>query len=214
MRVVWKVRRQTSRFLRPEVSVKPIFFWFGYTRFCHFSTELLPWHVTSQLRPYTCPRLCYHKSLGHSGLPPTTQEDMAGIQNHGLLKLDEQCCANNATVQQQHLLSTFFHLQRKVSEVPPNIPTLPSSIKSVSRALSQAGRRPGFWQQWGSGCARTPSHHADSSASLFPPVAICFSCLILRLQICCEASHRLPSSSHSTYQQHGMLGPEQGSWVL
>lgn len=97
------------------------------------------------------------------------------------------------------------------SEVNPSVPALPSSIKSVSRALSWAGRRPGFWQQRGSGCARTPSHHADSSASLFPPVAICFSCLILRLQICCEASHCLPSCSHSTYQQHGMLGPEQGS---
>lgn len=86
---------------------------------------------------------------------------------------------------------------------------------SPSRALSRAGHRAGLCQQQGSGCARTPSHHADSSASLFLPAAICFLCLILRWwQSCCEAAHHLPSCSHSTYQQHGMLRPEQGPEVL
>lgn len=193
--------------LTPEVSAKKIFR-FCYNRFCHFTTDITSLsHLTWDPTPVQGPAAINLWAVINHHKYPREQD---GMQSPRFLILEkkkmqaghQQCHISPTTPAQCFIPLTKEDAQRYLQVFLPQ--------PSPSRALSWEGHGAGFCQQRGSGCARTPSHHTDSSASLFPPAAICFLCLILRWQSCCEAAHHLPSCSHSTYQQHGMLCPEQG----
>lgn len=201
--------------LIPQASVKQIFC-FHYNRFCHFTTGItsLPCHILPETLhlskallpwisgPYWATTNTQGTGLGSRATVSWCSRRKAGWWSPTMPHFSQQ------------LSSTAQCFTPLAKEDPQRNLQVYLPQPSPSRALSWAGQGAGFCQQQGSGCARTPSHHADSSASLFPPAAICFSCLILRWQSCCEAAHHLPSCSHSTYQQHGTLCPKQGPEVL